>query len=80
MYQNYVAEVKKYFNGEYEHEMHWAYDEDADICMLKTEQIYYRILDEATMSNTASHAAIMFTGEGFYIDSKCYHHKAPEET
>ena len=35
MFQNYVVEIRKNANGEYEHDVFWEYDEDADEAMLK---------------------------------------------
>lgn len=80
MFQNYVVEIKKYKNGEFEHNVQWTWDEDADKAMLKAESKFHEILAAAALSDTAYHAAILFTSEGFPMKHECYKHEvAPEE-
>lgn len=74
MYQNYVVEIRKNAAGEYEHDVFWAYDEDADQAMLKAESKYHEVLSRAAVSTYAEHSAILFTSEGFPKDHKCYKH------
>lgn len=74
MYQNYVVEIRKNAAGEYEHDVFWAYDEDADQAMLKAESKYHEVLSRAAVSTYAEHSAILFTAEGFPKDHKCYRH------
>lgn len=78
MYQNYVVEIKKSLNGEFEHNVFWLYDEDADKAMLKAESKFHEILASAALSETASHAAILFTSEGFPMKHECYIHVEEE--
>ena len=40
MYQNYVVEVKKNAQGEFDHQVYWLYDENADTAMLKAKSKY----------------------------------------
>lgn len=84
MYQNYVVEIQKLHNGEFAHNVFWLYDEDADIAMQKAESKFHEVLSYAATSDTASHAAILFTSEGFPCRNECYHHDplpvAEEET
>lgn len=75
MYQNYVVEIKQFHNGEFEHNVFWLYDEDADKAMLKAEAKFHEILAVAAVSDTASHAAILFTSEGFPMRHECYKHE-----
>ena len=74
MYQNYVVEIQKFHNGEYAHNVFWLYDEDADKAMQKAEAKFHEVLSYAAVSDTASHAAILFTSEGFPCRNECYHH------
>ena len=79
MYQNYVVEVKKFHNGEYEHNVFWLYDADADKAMLKAKSKWHEIMSQAAVSNTAEHAAILFTSEGFPVLHECYKHEVQPE-
>lgn len=79
MYQNYVVEIKKFLNGEFEHNVFWLYDENADKAMLKAESKFHEILAAAALSETATHAAILFTSEGFPMKHECYNHVVEEE-
>ena len=65
--QIYITEIKKLHNGEFEHQNYWVWDEDADKARQKAEAKFHEVLATAATSDTASHAAIMFTSE-------CYHH------
>lgn len=78
MYQNYVVEIKKYHNGEFEHQTYWLYDEDITQARLKAESKYYEVLKEAALSDTATHSAIIFTSEGVPLMHKSYEHKEVE--
>jgi len=74
MYQNYVVEIKRFFNGEYEHNVFWLYDADDEVARQKAEAKYHELLSAAAVSNTASHACIMFSSEGFPLRNECYYH------
>lgn len=78
MYQNYVVEIIQNFAGEFEHNVYWLYDEDPDIARLKAEEKFHQILAVAARSETASHAAIMFSQEGFPLRNECYKHEQTE--
>ena len=75
MYQNYVVEIKQNFNGEFEHQVYWLWDEDRTIAMRKAEAKYHSVLAEACLSNTAKHSAILFTSDGFPVMNQCYEHE-----
>lgn len=80
MYQNYVVEIKQNFNGEFEHQIYWLWDEDQTIAMRKAEAKYHSVLAEACLSDTARHSAILFTSDGFPVMNQCYEHEPePEE-
>lgn len=80
LYQNYVVEVKKYHNGEFEHNVSWFWDESATIAEQKALAKFHEILSRAAISDTAEHAAIVFTSEGFPLDHKVFKHDPiPEE-
>lgn len=79
MTQFYIVEVQQYQNGEYGHIVHYAYDQDADVARLKAESKYHEVLAAAAVSNTLSHAAILFSTEGFPIMNQCYKHTVVPE-
>ena len=74
MYQYYVEEIQQYTNGEYGHIVHFAYDADPDKARLKAESKYHEVLAAAAVSELPSHAAIMFSTDGFPILNQCYKH------
>ena len=74
MTQFYVVEIQQYANGEYGHIVHYVFDADPDIARLKGESKYHEVLAAAAISNIPSHAAIMFSTEGFPIMNQCYKH------
>ena len=74
MYQFYVVEIQQYANGEYGHLVHLACDENADKARMKAEAKYHQVLAAAAISELPSHAAIMFTWEGYPIMHQCYYH------
>ena len=74
MFQNYVVEIQQFHNGEFAHNVFWLFDENADIAMQKAEAKFHEVLSYAATSNTAAHAAILFTSEGFPCRNECYKH------
>ena len=78
MTQFYIVEIQQYANGEYGHLVHYAFDQDADVARLKAESKYHEVLAAAAISNTLSHAAILFTTEGFPIMHQCYKHEVTQ--
>jgi hypothetical protein len=75
MTQFYIVEIQQYANGEYGHLVHFAYDEDADKARLKAESKYHEVLAAAAVSETKSHAAILFSTDGFPVMHQCYKHE-----
>lgn len=87
MTQFYIIEVKKIkgLNGEadsYEHEVHWAFDADANTARLKAESKYHEILARAAVSTFVQHSATLLTSDGRAIMNQCYNHvvEEPEPT
>ena len=80
MTQFYIVEIKQMPSGEYEHNVFWEYDNDPDIARLKGESKYHALRSVAATSNTMSHAAIMFSTEGFPVLNQCYKHQAVQQT
>ncbi len=74
MCQNYVVEIQKSHSGEFSHEVYWVWDEDATKAQQKGEAKYHEVLSRAAVSDTATHAAILFTSEGFPLMNQCYKH------
>lgn len=83
MYQFYTAEIKKTQSGEFEHDIHWYWDENEMQARLKGEAAFYEILSRAATSTYLEHAAILFSSRGNRIMDQCYTHApviAPVET
>ena len=78
MTQFYVVEIQQYDNGEYGHIVHYAFDADPVKARLKGESKYHEVLAAAAISELPSHAAILFTAEGFPIYHQCYKHAGAE--
>lgn len=79
MTQYYIVEVQQYKNGEFGHLVHYAWDENADKARLKAESKYYEVLSAAAVSDLPSHAAILFSTEGFPLMNQCYKHTVAAE-
>lgn len=79
MTQFYIIEIKQLSNGEYEHEVSWAFDADADAARLKGESTYYDKLSKAAVSNYAQHSVTLISDEGFPVMNKCYKHNVQPE-
>ena len=79
MTQFYIMEIQQYADGSYGDIKHFAYDEDPDKARLKAESKYHEVLAAAAVSNTMSHAAILFSSEGFPIMHQCYKHEVQPE-
>ena len=79
MTQFYVVEIQQYANGEYGHIVHYAFDADPDKARLKGEAKYHEVLAAAAVSELPTHAAIMFSTEGFPIMNQCYKHEVTTE-
>lgn len=77
--QFYIVEIQQAANGEFSHLVHWAFDADPDVARLKAESTYHSVLAAAAISNTMSHAAILFTTEGFPLMNQCYKHTVTPE-
>ena len=74
----YVVEVQN-DNGTYAHLVHTA------DTRMGAESVYHQVLSYAAISTLTTHAAIMFTGEGYPIMHQSYSHAAeptpePEES
>lgn len=78
MTQFYIVEIKE-VNGEYEHGVTWAFDEDANKARLKGESAYYAKLSEAAVSNYAKHSVVLISDEAFPVMYKCFRHEVTPE-
>lgn len=79
IYQYYIFEVKRFANGELEHAVDWAYDEDPGTARLKGESKYHAKMSEAALSDTATHSVVLLGVEGQKILSGCYYHNVNSE-
>ena len=75
LYQNYIVEIKKLRNGEFEHNVFWAWDENEEKARLKAESKYHEVLSVAAVSDTSEHSAILFTSKGYPLMHQSYRHE-----
>ena len=78
MNQYYIIEIQQYANGEYGHQVHFAYDTDAVKARLKAESKYHEVLAAAAVSELQSHSATLLMSDGRVIMNQCYKHALPE--
>ena len=72
-------EIQQYADGSYGDIKHFSYDENADKARMKGESKYYEVLAAAAVSNLPSHAAILFSAEGYPVMHQCYKHTVTPE-
>ena len=72
VFQYYVLELQKYANGEFGHQVHFAYDANHDLARRKGDSKYYHILSEAAQSGIPEHAAILVASNCFPLNNWCY--------
>ena len=75
MVQYYIIEIKKMATGEFEHQVHWAFDADATQARLKAESKYHQVLAAAAVSEYEQHSATLLTSDGRAVMNQCYHHE-----
>ena len=80
MTQFYIIEIKQLPNGDYEHNVYYAYDEDPVTARLKAESKYHEVLSQAAVSENLTHSAIVIDSECFPKLNYSYQHKAPAPT
>lgn len=76
--QYYIFEIKQYQNGDYEHQVHYVWDEDPNLAELKAESKYHEILSAAAVSNFITHSCIVINTESVPVMHQAYHHPLPE--
>lgn len=74
MTQYYIVEITIDANDNYEHNVYFAYDEDAKQAKLKGESKYHDLLSKAAISTYVSHSVIMFRADATPVDHKQYVH------
>lgn len=80
MNQYYIIEIQQYANGEYGHQVHFAFDADASKARLKAESKYHEVLAAAAVSELQSHSATLLTADGRVVMNQCYKHALPQST
>lgn len=78
MTQFYIVEIKEITPGNFEHKVHFAYDEDKDKAERKGESQFFEIRSKAAVSNCYKHSAIMFDSECFPKLNFKYENPLPE--
>ena len=76
MTQFYIIEIKQLNNGEFEHNVYYAWDENVQKARLKAESKYHEILAQAAVSDTKRHSAIIVSEESFPVVNQCYRHES----
>ena len=80
MTQYYIIEIKQLTNGEYEHNVYYAWDEDRETAYMKAQQKYHEILSTAAVSDTMKHSAIIIDSSAAMVENRSFVHIVPEET
>lgn len=80
MTQYYIFEIKQLTNGEYEHNVYFAWDEDRETAYMKAQQKYHEILSTAALSNTNKHSAIIIDDSAAMVESRSFKHEQETET
>ena len=78
MTQFYILEIKQLPDGEFEHQIYYAWDEDPVQARLKAESRYHDILSAAAVSNNLTHGAVIIDSRCFPQLNYCYEHRQPE--
>ena len=68
-----VTEIQHWDTGAIQNPT-WSYDDRN-----KAEAKFHTVLAAAAVSKLPVHSAMLFTDEGFMLDSKCYKHEAEPE-
>lgn len=76
--QYYIFEIKQYQNGDFEHQVHYVWDEDPNLAELKAESKYHEILSAAAISDFVTHSCIVINTESVPVMHQAYHHPLPE--
>jgi hypothetical protein len=76
MTQFYILEIKQLNNGEFEHNVYFAWDENPNKARLKAEAKYHEVLSAGAVSNTKKHSAIIVSEECFPVVNQCYKHES----
>ncbi len=79
VYQYYIFEVKRFANGELEHNVEWVFDEDPATARLKGESKWHEKLSAAALSETSTHAVMLIGTEGQTIKNECYYHNMTQD-
>lgn len=81
MTQYYIIEIKQLNNGEYEHNVYYAWDADRETAFMKAQQKYHELLSTAAVSDTLKHSAIIIDSSAAMVESRSFKHdtEATEE-
>lgn len=74
MYQYYIFIVRKSKDGEYSHDVKWAYDVDATKAKAKGNSEYYATLSAAELEETAFTTVTLISDVGEVLECKCIAH------
>lgn len=79
VYQYYIVEIKRLTNGEYEHNVQWAWDADKDLARRKAESKAFELLAVAAVSETILHSVTVLSDDGGLVMNRCYNNVQPQE-
>lgn len=78
MTQYYIIEIKQLSNGEFEHYVHYVYDEDREQAFMKAQAKYHEVLATAALSDTIKHSAIIIDDSAAMVESRSFRHVIEE--
>lgn len=78
MTQYYIIEIKQLTSGEYEHYVHYVWDEDRETAFMKAQAKYHELLATAALSNTMKHSAIIIDDNAAMVESRSFRHVIEE--
>lgn len=78
MTQYYIFEIKQLTNGDYEHNVYYAWDEDRETAYMKAQQKYHELLSVAAVSDTMKHSAIIIDSSAAMVESRSFKHITEE--
>ena len=78
MTQYYIFEIKQLKNGDFEHNVYYAWDEDREKAFMKAQQKYHELLSTAAVSDTLKHSAIIIDSSAAMVENRSFVHVIEE--
>lgn len=74
MYQYYIFIINKSADGEYSHDVKWAYDENEKLAYNKAKNIYFDELSKAAINDMLFTSVILVSADGLLKRCECERH------